>query len=309
MRHEHWTLLFLRGREHPVRQFSLSPRAAHLAIGTVVVFLTTVSGVGMAFGLGGAARLEARRLQEQNTVLTSTLERMRGRVEGLESTLEELTSKDAQIRMVAGLDAIEKEVLEVGVGGPGLSTPESHPLYALDETLGKTAFAVTYDLNALERRARLLTESMSAAGTSLAEHRDLLESTPSILPTSGLLSSSFSQSRYHPIHQRALPHEGVDIAAPRGTPILAAAKGRVVQAGTFAGYGLMVEIDHGYGFTTRYGHASRILVRIGQVVGRGDVIAQVGSTGIASGPHLHYEVRIDGRPQNPMNYVLPAAVP
>jgi murein DD-endopeptidase MepM/ murein hydrolase activator NlpD len=309
MSQERWTLLFLKGKNGPVRQYSIAPRTAHLALGGLVAVLTSVSGLGIAVGMGGAARLQARRLQEENQELTSTLEQLRGRVEGLEGTLEGLAQKDGELRIIAGLDEIEDDVLEVGVGGPGLSRPESHPLYPLDPELGETAFAVTYDVGALERRARLLMESLSAASDSLELHAELMAATPSILPTPGLLISRFSASRYHPISDRALPHEGVDLSAPRGSPILASAGGVVVEAGNFAGYGLMVEIDHGFGFTTRYGHASKLLVRAGQRVVRGDLIAQVGSTGIATGPHLHYEVRLNGRPQNPMNYVLPDAMP
>jgi murein DD-endopeptidase MepM/ murein hydrolase activator NlpD len=113
----------------------------------------------------------------------------------------------------------------------------------------------------------------------------------------------------HPIHNRPLPHEGVDIAAPKGTPIFAAAKGRVVKAGWTVGYGLTVEIDHGFGYTTLYGHASKLLVRRGQLVTRGDVIGQVGSTGIATSAHLHYEVSLNGIAQNPTNFILPDVVP
>jgi murein DD-endopeptidase MepM/ murein hydrolase activator NlpD len=132
---------------------------------------------------------------------------------------------------------------------------------------------------------------------------------PSILPTAGFLSSRFSTSRQHPIHHTPLPHEGIDVAAPQGTPILAAAKGTVVFAGRRAGYGLMVEIDHGFGYVTRYGHASKLLVRPGQKVNRGLVIAQVGSTGYATSPHLHYEIRVGGTPRNPLQYVITGAVP
>ena len=138
----------------------------------------------------------------------------------------------------------------------------------------------------------------------------MLQSYPSILPTDGMISSSFSASRRHPIHKIALPHEGVDIAAVQGTPIFAAAKGVVTFSGVESGYGQMVEIDHGFDRTTRYGHASRLLVRVGQKVERGDVIALVGSTGIATSSHLHYEVREGGKPVNPMEkYVIGGAIP
>jgi murein DD-endopeptidase MepM/ murein hydrolase activator NlpD len=307
MNGQRWTLLLLKGKDCQVKQFSVSPRTAYFAAGSLVAMLTTITGMGVSIGLGGAARLEARKLESQNAVLSSTLEQLQQRVVGLEASLGKLASMDDQIRVLAGLNAIEEEVLQVGVGGPGLSVPESHPLYAVDETLGKTAFAVTYDLNALERRARLLNESLGEAKESMTLHKDLLESMPSILPAGAVVSSRFAARRWHPIRNRALPHEGIDLAAPRGSPILAAAKGRIVRAGSFAGYGLMVEIDHGFGFVTRYGHASKVLVRVGQTVERGEVIANVGSTGIATGPHVHYEVRLNGQPQNPMSYVLPSA--
>jgi murein DD-endopeptidase MepM/ murein hydrolase activator NlpD len=306
---ERWTLLLIKGQDSPIRQYSIEPRTAKRAAGLLSALAVGLLGLTVLVGFGSAARLEAHRLERQNQMLTASLESLRGRVQGLEGTIEELTEKDAELRVVAGLDAIDDDVLEVGVGGPGLRTPESHPLHPLDSNLGDLAFAVTYDLNALERRARLLRESMSDAADSLAMHAELLSATPSILPTTGRLSSRFSASRPHPIDSRALPHQGIDLSAPRGSAILASANGRVVEAGNYAGYGLMVEIDHGFGFTTRYGHASKLLVRVGQQVKRGELIAQVGSTGMATGPHLHYEVRVNGRPQNPMNYVLPDAAP
>ena len=306
---DRWTLLLLKGEESPVKQYSISPRRLHFALGGVLALVFGVSGMSMAVGLEGTARLRARSLEEKNVTLSSELGRIQAKVEGLEATLGDLSQKDAELRVMAGLEVIEQDVLEVGVGGPGQSTPESNPLYPVDEELGKKAFAVTYDLNALERRAPLLSPSLSAASGSPTAHPDLLEAIPSILPTTGLLSSAFSQRRFHPIHHRPLPHEGIDVSAPKGTAIMAAAKGVVVSSGWVAGYGLMVEIDHGYGFSTRYGHASKVLVRAGQRVERGDVVAQVGSTGIATSPHLHYEVRVQGRPQNPLNYVLQGAVP
>jgi murein DD-endopeptidase MepM/ murein hydrolase activator NlpD len=113
----------------------------------------------------------------------------------------------------------------------------------------------------------------------------------------------------HPVHNRPLPHEGVDISARDGTPIFAAAKGRVIRAGWAVGYGLTVEIDHGFGFSTLYGHASKLLVKRGQLVERGDVIAQVGRTGIATSSHLHYEVSVNGKPRNPSDFILPNVVP
>lgn len=306
---DRWTILLVRGDETPVRQFPLSPRTLRRVLGGGILALLLGVAAAAFIGISGLSQLEARRLGQQNEALRQELSSLRGEVADLEGTLDDLARRDADMRRVAGLDSLGEDVLRVGVGGPGLATPGSHPLYELDPSLGEDAFAVGYDLEALERRALLLSESMAEADDSLRAHRDLLKATPSILPTAGLLSSRFSRQRQHPLYDRTLPHEGVDISATRGTPILAAADGRVTRAGWVGGYGQMVEIDHGFGYVTRYGHASRVMVRVGERVERGAVIAQVGNSGIATSPHLHYEVRLNGRARNPMNYVLPEVVP
>jgi murein DD-endopeptidase MepM/ murein hydrolase activator NlpD len=309
MTEDKWTLLFLKDEREGFRQYSISTRTLRYAAGGAAFFCLAVVIAASLVIFRAGDTVRAVQLERTNTLLAAELASLRDRVGSLQETIDTLSERDAQLRVLAGLDPIDEEVRQVGVGGPGAPSLESHPLYALDEEAGTTAFTTTYDLNALERRARLLKESLDVAADSLQAHRDLLESTPSILPTSGMLTSGFTSARPHPIHHRELPHEGIDISAPRGTPILAAAKGRVSFAGRRSGYGLTVELDHGYGYSTIYGHASQLLVRQGQEVKRGDVIARVGSTGLATSPHLHYEVRIGGRPVNPMNYVITGAIP
>ncbi len=304
-----WTLLLLGETPKGIRQFTLSPRVLRWlagGFGVFFLFILTLSGLLL---FNGGAYLKASHLARENSLLTGALQRFRDRVDGFEETVAHLSEQDSRVRRLAGLDATDEEILEVGIGGPGLGTPEGRPLWPLDSALSKAAFAVEYDLSAMERRARLLATSLAEASDSLSAHRDILEATPSILPVAGVLSSRFTMSRFHPIHHRALPHEGVDISAPRGTPILAAAKGTVTYAGWKSGLGNTVEIDHGYGYVTRYGHASKLLVQRGQKVTRGEVIAHVGSTGISTSPHLHYEVRVGGIAVNPMNYVIGSVLP
>jgi murein DD-endopeptidase MepM/ murein hydrolase activator NlpD len=305
---DRWTFLVVRGEDDPVRQFTLSTRAINSIIGGVTFVLLAVLGTGLVVGSGSFARLEARSLEARNQTLQKELSDFQGRIATLESVLDQVAANDANFRSIAGLEVIDPEVLEVGVGGPGLGTPEASPLWGTDSVTTKSIFATAYDLSALERRARLLSESLEEATDSVLAHRDLLESTPSILPTDGWLSSSFSHARMHPIHNRPLPHEGIDISAPTGTPIYAAARGRVKRAGWAVGYGLTVEIDHGFGFTTLYGHASKLISQAGQEITRGEVIAQVGSTGISTSSHLHYEVRVNGVAQDPKTYILPENV-
>jgi murein DD-endopeptidase MepM/ murein hydrolase activator NlpD len=271
--------------------------------------LLVLLGLGALLALNGAAHLRARHLSAENELLAQELQTFQLQVSNLEETLAQLSEEDSRVRLLAGLSANDEEVLEVGIGGPGMATPEAHPLWVWDSTMSKAAFAVEYDLNALQRRARLLAESLSEASDSLSAHNELLQSTPSIMPASGVLSSRFSASRLHPIYHEALPHEGIDISAPHGTPILAAAKGVVTFSGWMAGLGNTVEIDHGFGYVTRYGHASKLLVRQGQEVARGNVIAQVGSTGLSTSSHLHYEVRVGGKAVNPLNYIIGKVLP
>lgn len=126
---------------------------------------------------------------------------------------------------------------------------------------------------------------------------------PSLRPIEKMSLSSSYGMRVHPITGRVARHNGIDIPAPRGTPIYATADGVVGRAQVLGGYGNYVDINHGNGIETRYGHMSRYSVRAGQQVKKGDVIGYVGSTGRSTGNHLHYEVRLDGTPVNPMPFV------
>ncbi|MEQ1855623.1 MAG: M23 family metallopeptidase [Longimicrobiales bacterium] len=303
-----WTFLIMRGEDSPVRQYSFPARILRVGVVAGSLVSMAVLGFGITSGIEGVGRLQARHLRARNDALEQELARFGDRIQALEGVLDQVAANDANFRSIAGLEVIDPEVLQAGVGGPGLGSPESSPLWELDSEMAQTAFASSYDLSALERRARLLSESIDEATGAVSANRERLESLPSILPTDGWLTSRFSAARMHPIHNRPLPHEGIDISAPRDTPIFAAAKGRVVEAGWVAGYGLAVEIDHGFGLTTLYGHASRLIAQKGQEVLRGDMIARVGSTGISTSSHLHYEVRVEGVPQDPATYILPETI-
>ena len=302
---DRWTFLLVRDGLSTVKQYSLSSRLLRILVGGGLVAALILIAYAVTIGVDGYARLQSAQLDTRNTVLQDELRQFQTRVDHLESTLNHIAQNDARFRSIAGLESIDSEVLQAGVGGPGLVGPEAHSLWTIDPSISENLFEVSYDLNQLERRARLLSSSLAEATDSVLAHRDLLESTPSILPTPGWLSSSYSESRMHPIHNRPLPHPGVDISAPRGTSIYAAAKGRVIRAGWVVGYGLTIEIDHGFGYVTLYGHASELVASQDEEVQRGDVIARVGSTGIATSPHLHYEVRVQGIAQNPANFILP----
>src|SRR3989442_88292 len=145
-------------------------------------------------------------------------------------------------------------------------------------------------------------------GVNITRSRALMAATPSIMPTKGWLTSAFMRERIHPILHLARPHEGIDVTAPMGAEIEAPAAGIVTEVRWEEGYGNIVTMDHGFGLVTRFAHCSKILVVRGQRVKRGQKIALVGSTGLSTGPHLHYEVWVNRKPVDPMKYVMPDAI-
>lgn len=150
----------------------------------------------------------------------------------------------------------------------------------------------------LEKREMSLSELVDF----LEEQRLLVLSTPSIWPVKGWLSSKFGY-RISPFTGRRVFHEGIDVAARYGVPVIATGKGIVIYAGYKLGYGNLVTIDHGFGYVTRYGHNSKVLVKVGDRVEKGHNIAKVGNTGKSTGPHVHYEVLVNGIPVNPLKFI------
>lgn len=267
-----------------------------------------VSGVGLlALGLGYStysrtlhlSRADA--IDRENRALSTEIAQLAGRIDSLTDTLDIIAQRDNRIRLLAALEPIDPQVQLAGIGGPERTPPPT-------SATARQAAEVRMDLNTLVRRANLLAASFKEAADSLASHRERLAATPSIMPTQGWLSSAFTSMRSHPILHIARPHEGIDVSAPMGAPIEAPANGVVISARWVNGYGNTLEINHGFGIVTRFAHASRLLVKRGDRVTRGQRIALVGSTGLATGPHLHYEVHVNGRPVDPLRYVLPEAI-
>jgi len=217
-----------------------------------------------------------------------------------------IVKRDRQVRVLAGLEPTDPEVQLAGIGGPRPRS-ELGPDLA-EEPLGQSALVSRADVGTLIRRANLLARSYEEALDSIADRTDRLQRTPSIMPTSGWITSAYMAQRIHPIHGEMRAHEGIDISTPMGSPISVTAAGLVIDAGTELGYGLMVTVDHGRGLVTRYAHCSKILVKVGQRVKRGEFIALVGNTGISTGPHLHYEVIQSGQHKDPRIFIFPETI-
>lgn len=292
-----------------VRSFQVSGKSIRAALSAVLMCALLLGTFSIAFFVKQSKHVQNAALRAENEALASEVEEIREQMEALDASIAALTVKDEQLRVVAGLPEIDPDVRRVGVGGPG-SSGTSAALARLNPRVNRKVETAEQDVSALLRRAALLRTSMDEALTTIERNRERMASTPTILPANGHLSSLFSGTRYHPVLRISRPHKGIDIAARVGEPILAAARGRVIYAGNKSnGYGNMVEIDHGYGYVTRYAHASRLHVRRGQTVDRGTRIADVGATGLTSGPHLHYEVEQNGRQVDPLNFVIGDALP
>jgi murein DD-endopeptidase MepM/ murein hydrolase activator NlpD len=279
-----------------------------------------------------------RLLAAENTRLQAKLDLIDSRLTTLGDTLASLGTRDLQIRLLAGLPTEPVARLSSASGGPSASDGSAHDSLMADSTaaalpqlvppkapvaksfmsvftnplpkpfLGRLGFGHHADIDGMIARASELSQSFRAVSDTLTKNFERIASTPSIMPTTGWLSSQFSQSRFHPVLHENRPHEGIDLSAPMGAPIIAPASGRVISVTNEAGYGNTFQIDHGNGIVTKFAHCSRIVVHVGDLVTRGQLIATVGNTGLATGPHLHYEVHVDGKPVDPLKYVLPEKV-
>ena len=235
---------------------------------------------GLVYGLYGltqqAAHLrtqwENQRLRAENERQKQELEKLNNRVEKVEDTSRKLAEKSG---------VITEEPASPGSGGPELPLDEMG-LATLGSKMGR------------------LEENMRAYEGILRQRGY----TPTIWPVDGTLEGGFG-GRRNPFGGPGYEfHTGQDIEAPMGTRVIAGARGQVSFVGWQNGYGQLVVIDHGGGLSTRYGHLSHIDVDLGQSVSRGQLIGEVGSTGRSTGPHLHYEVRINDQAVNPLQYLL-----
>ena len=223
------------------------------------------------------------------------------KIEDLEKQLARLKDFDKKIRIIANLEKEGGTTSFVGMGGPSPSDVREKLKAEQDET--GLVQQMRTDVERLKSEAVSQEESLSELEKLLLTKKDMLTHTPSIWPVHGWVTSGFG-FRTNPFTGLNQMHEGLDISNRQGTLVIAPADGIVSATGKDFSYGNVVVISHGFGLTTRHNHLSKILVGAGQRVKRGDKIAEVGTTGKSTGPHLHYEVRINGIPVNPARYIL-----
>lgn len=309
---ERFSILIVPRNRSNVRRLELSSRSLRAAVGLAVLVLTVV--------IAGAASLvyyrQAYIATEDVRVQAAEFARERST---LVSQLEELEASVGRTDRFAAkiASAVDKKHGELAGKGP-VDEADSLPSQIADSnsqgsaSLGsgawKSPFAksLTAGLNLkvgeLKGRSNALEGKVHSVFALNQDKLFFWASLPSVQPTRGFRTSVFGEHRGWGGHGRL--HEGIDIAGPIGTPIIAPGDGRVTFSGFYHGYGQMITIDHGYGISTLFGHCSTMFVQEGQFVKRGDIIARVGSTGSSTGPHLHYEVHVDGVPVNPELYIM-----
>jgi len=248
-------------------------------------------------------KLESKIENQKNEILPQRqqINKFSNEINALKSTLVELNNFEEKIRIIANIEKPTEDDSLFGVGG---STPEDlesqAPLTENQNGLMREMHSQTHQLTLASINQKNGLESLY---NELVRQRNLLSSTPSIRPATGWISSRFGY-RESPFTGLREFHKGLDIANRKGTPIIATADGTVTFAGSKGFLGKLVVINHGHGMITRYGHLQKILTKRKQAVKRGDTIALMGNSGRGTGPHLHYEVLLNGIPVNPKKYIL-----
>jgi murein DD-endopeptidase MepM/ murein hydrolase activator NlpD len=291
-------------------------KRSHLALASFVVVALVVgiifSSVGFlhyrqAFLAAEGLRVEAAKYQRESSAIFAKLQALENILKrSMRFSAKILTHNNERENLLMARGPIDEGDWRASLEGS--QEGYNHPASQWQSSF-KPAYEVDFNfkIDQLLGRVAGLEKTVHAALLSQRDRLFFWSSIPSIWPSKGWITSKFGASRYYGRRvggRHARWHEGIDIAAPRGTPIMVSADGIVTYTGYKSGYGKTVKIDHGNGFTTIYAHCSSIFVKEGDEVMRGMIIAAVGNTGRSTGPHLHYEVRIDDVPVDPIQYVV-----
>jgi murein DD-endopeptidase MepM/ murein hydrolase activator NlpD len=263
----------------------------------IVVLTATLYGTfNFIAGITGSGK-SISTLKKENTFLQNKLEATANLYKKLNFELDSLTGVNNTLRLAANLPPISSEEKLVGVGGGYFDNEIDFMGGELSDDLKE---ALTY-VDEVSRKVEFEKSQYQEISIRLKQNEKLYECLPAIKPCSGEIGNDFGM-RMHPILKVKRMHEGIDIITDMGTSIHASGDGVIEFVGDKGGYGLCVEINHGFGYKTVYGHLSEVEVKVGQKVKRGFVIAKSGTSGLSTGPHLHYEVEHNGVKLNPADF-------
>jgi murein DD-endopeptidase MepM/ murein hydrolase activator NlpD len=242
---------------------------------------------------------ELSALKKRNIILKHKLENLVENYKKLDQRLELLSDKNSNLRLSVNLEPIEKELNNYGTGGNSFEPLKVFDLSDSDNFVN----AVKSFTDKVVSKSKQESDSFNEIEKTLIDNEKLFEVIPAIKPTSGNFGDGF-KTRFHPILKIRQMHNGLDIICDSGTKVYAPGGGTACSVGWRNGTGLTVEIEHGFGYKTIYGHLSKTLVKEGQKIERGDLIALSGSSGsLSTGPHLHYEVRMNDIPLDPKSFI------
>jgi murein DD-endopeptidase MepM/ murein hydrolase activator NlpD len=303
------------------------------ALSFIMAILIVIFAAGFVdyFGLLLQA-MENKRLKAENAQLNKQFQMVESKVSALENSLERVKTFTTKLKLITNVDA-EDRITKLTMGpkpAANQQVEEYEPMeqrqdtatmtkqdqvYAnkkpldeqkgelADEDAGKDYASIVVRIDKAVKETQLKEQSVIDLWESLSERQSLLNATPNVKPARGWITSRFGY-RTSPFSGKTALHAGLDIAAAPGSPVYAPADGVVAFASYDESYGKLISVDHGFGVSTRFGHLSQIYVQVGQRINKWDVIGAVGNTGRSTGPHLHYEVRINGTPVDPINYIL-----
>jgi murein DD-endopeptidase MepM/ murein hydrolase activator NlpD len=244
---------------------------------------------------------ELNRLRQETQNQRSQIQFFSARIEDLEKQLSKLKDFDKKIRIIANLEKGQEVTAFMGMGGP--SPSDIRDKLKKEKDADGLVQQMRSDIERLQSEAMSREESLSELEKLLQVKKEMIVHTPSVWPVMGWVTSGFG-FRTNPFTGLTQMHEGLDISNRVGTSVVATANGIVTDVGNDNAVGKVVLIFHGFGMTSRYGHLNKVFVKTGQRVKRGDKIAEVGMTGKTTGPHLHYEVKLNGISVNPARYIL-----
>jgi len=295
------TILFLPGGLNKVRKINVSRGAMFTLLFFIFIILLSVSWFTTDYIKIKTKIPELQYLKKENGVQKTHIIALSKKINHINQNMAKLQKFERKLRVMTNLEPSEEQDQLLAVGGSNASTLASG--YQLEEVHKRLIQQMHKSLEDLETKTAIASISQSQFNDFLKEQKSILACTPSIRPTDGWFSSGFGY-RISPFTNRREFHKGIDIATKIGTSVIASADGLVVSVAREGGLGNMVAINHGYNLKTRYGHLSKFRIKKGQHVKRGQIIGEVGNTGRCTGPHLHYEVLLNGVPVNPLHFIL-----
>ena len=303
---DRYTLVLFRSGSGVHRKLTLSVKQVKRALwlvtpGLCALFLGAL--VAIALYLVNLHNInDYSRLAKKNRELEKQIDYFAQRMTDVYDQLTNLKESNARVKVLANLAIVPGQIETRSVGGPDPLAAEL-TVSSIDAERKQQLARMHRELQRLELDITRQEGELGHLSNHLKEQQTLLNFTPSVWPVRGWISSRFGY-RVSPFTGRRELHKGLDIVNRAGTPVVVTADGQVVFAGYKGGYGKMVIIDHGLGKVTKYGHLSKVAVRNGDLLVRGQELGLLGNTGRSTGPHLHYEVVVNGKVVNPVDYLL-----